>query len=347
MLSRVANSLYWMSRYIERADNTARLVETSLQLLLDFRNLDDQLVARQWLPIVQAAGDEEAFSLLHPKATGAAVTEFLVFQEENPNSIVQCICQARENARVVRDQITIELWEELNRLYLFVTSPQARQMWRQSPSDFFSEIKSGSMHLIGITYATLLHNEGWWFTQAGLFLERADKTSRILDVRHESLPATGMPGAISQKEASEWAAILRSCSAWDAYKSIYGADVHPVPVAQLLVFSEDFPRSIRFCASQVNLALRKISGAREGQFINNAERYAGRLLAELQFGTVEEIFQRGLHPWLDSMQVQFNRIGDALFEAYFFMSFAAFGQADLVQQEEQQQQGPPGQSDSE
>ena len=114
MLSRVANSLYWMSRYIERAENTARLVETSLQLLLDMRNLDEEHVAKQWLPIVQAAGDEEAFSKLHPKATGAAVTEFLVFQPDNPNSIVQCVNEARENARMVRDQITIELWEELN-----------------------------------------------------------------------------------------------------------------------------------------------------------------------------------------------------------------------------------------
>ncbi|MGA2557100.1 MAG: alpha-E domain-containing protein [Verrucomicrobiota bacterium] len=343
MLSRVANSLYWMSRYIERADNTARLVETSLQLLLDIRNLDDHHVAQQWLPIVQAAGDEEAFSKLHPKATGAAVTEFLVFQPQNPNAIVQCICQARENARMVRDQITIELWEELNRLYLFVTSREARQVWKQSPSDFFSEIKAASMHLTGIAYATLIHNEGWWFTQAGRFLERADKTSRILDVRHQSLPATGIPGAISQGEALEWAAILRSCSAWDAYKSINGADVHPVAVTEFLVLSEDFPRSIRFCAAQVNTALRKISGVPDGRFVNAAERHAGRLLAELQFGTVEEIFERGLHACLDDLQLKFNRIGDALFEAYFFLSFAALSEADFVQQEEQQQQqGAPG-----
>jgi uncharacterized alpha-E superfamily protein len=341
MLSRVANSLYWMSRYIERAENTARLVDTSLQLLLDMRNLDEQHVAKQWLPIVQAAGDEEAFSKLHPKATGPAVTEFLVFQAENPNSIVQCISQARENARMVRDQITFELWEELNRLYLFVKSPEARQVWKQSPSDFFSEIKAASMHLTGIAYATLIHNEGWWFTQAGRFLERADKTSRILDVRHQSLPARGLPGAISQTEALEWSAILRSCSAWDAYKSLNGADVHPALVTEFLVLSEDFPRSIRFCAAQLNTALRKISGVPEGRFVNDAERRAGRLLAELQFSTVEEIFERGLHGYMDDLQIQFNRIGGALFEAYFFLSLAAQGEADFVQQEEQQQQGAP------
>jgi len=338
MLSRVANSLYWMSRYIERAENTARLVETSLQLLLDYRNLDEQHIAEQWLPIVQAAGDEEAFFKLHPKATGAAVTEFLVFQAENPNSIVQCICQARENARMVRDQITVELWEELNRLYLFVRSRDARLVWKQSPSEFFSEIKASSLQLTGIAYATLIHNEGWLFLQAGRFLERADKTSRILDVRHQSLPETGLPAPVGPTEALEWAAILRSCSAWDAYKSLFGADVHPKLVTEFLVLCEDFPRSILFCANQLNISLRKISGVPEGRFVNDAERHAGRLLAELQFSTVEEIFKRGLHGYLDDVQVKLNSIGDALFEAYFFLSLASLGEADYVQQEEQQQQ---------
>jgi uncharacterized alpha-E superfamily protein len=338
MLSRVANSLYWMSRYIERAENTARLVETSLQLLLDYRNLDEQHIAEQWLPIVQATGEEEAFFKLHPKATGPAVTEFLVFQAENPNSIVQCICQARENARMVRDQITVELWEELNRLYLFVRSREARMVWKQSPSEFFSEIKSSSLQLTGIAYATLIHNEGWLFLQAGRFLERADKTSRILDVRHRSLPEKGPPGPVGPTEALEWAAILRSCSAWDGYKSLYGADVHPRGVTEFLVLCEDFPRSILFCASQLNIALRKISGVPEGRFVNDAERHAGRLLAELQFSTVEDVFKRGLHGYLDDVQVKLNSVGDALFEAYFFLSLASLGESDFVQQEEQQQQ---------
>jgi len=338
MLSRVANSLFWMSRYIERAENIARLVDTNLQLLLDFRNLDEQRLAAHWLPIVQATGDEKVFFERHARATGASVTEFLVFQTENPNSILQCICQARENARMVRDQITVELWEELNRVYLFVRSPEARQVWRQSPTEFFAQIKAGSLHLIGLASATLLHNEGWWFTQVGRFLERADQTSRILDVRWQTLPERGAPAAINQTEALEWSAILRSCSAWDAYKSIYGADVHPKLVAELLVLSEDFPRSVRFCCQELDTALRKISGVAEGRFVNDAERHAGRLLAELQFSTVEEIFERGLHGYLDDLQIKLGRIGEALFNAYFFLSFAAFDEVQFVQQEEQQQQ---------
>lgn len=338
MLSRVANSLYWMSRYIERAENIARLVDTNLQLLLDYRNLDEKRLAQYWLPIIQASGDEEAFFKLHSKATGPAVTEFLVFQQENPNSILQCICQARENARMARDQITVELWEELNGLYLFTRSPEAREVWRRSPSDFFAQIKASSLLMIGISNSTLTRNEGWWFIQAGKFIERADKTSRILDVRFQSLPERGVPEKVSQTETVEWSAILHSCSAWDAYKATYGADVHPRQVAELLVLNEDFPRSVRFCAEELSMALRRLSGGAEGRFQNDAERHAGRLLAELRFSTVEEIFDKGLHRYLDELQTKLNSIGDALFTAYFFLSFAAVDEAHFVQQEEQQQQ---------
>lgn len=338
MLSRVANCLYWMSRHVERAENTTRLVDTNLQLLLDLRNLDEQRLAEHWLPIVQTTGEEEAFFKLHPKATAAAVTEFLVFQMENPNSIVQCICQARENARMVRDQITVELWEELNRLYLFVRSPDARAMWRQSPGDFFNQIKASSLQLIGQTYATLLHNEGWYFTQIGKFIERSDKTSRILDVRHATLPERGVPQAISQTETLEWSAMLRSCSGWDSYKTLYGAEVHPKLVAEFLLLNEDFPRSVRFCVDEMNSALRRISGVPDGRFTNEAEKLAGRLLAELQFTTIDEIFSHGLHRYLDDLQLKLNSIGDALFDSYFFLSFSTYDEEDFVQQEEQQQQ---------
>jgi uncharacterized alpha-E superfamily protein len=338
MLSRVANSLYWVSRYIERAENIARIVDVNLQLLLDFRDLDEERLAKHWLPIVQTTGDEEQFFQLHKKPTGQAVTEFLVFQVENPNSIVSSICQARENARMVRDQITVEFWEELNRIYWFVKTPQARQVWKESPSEFFQQIKGASLHLIGLSYATLIRNEGWWFAQVGKFLERADKGSRILDVRHQMLPEKGAPASVGQTEALEWSAVLRSCSAWDAYKSIYGTEVNPRLVAEFLLFSEDFPRSVRFCVGELNTALRKISGVAEGRFCNDAEKLAGRLVAELQFSTIDEIFDQGLHIYLDQLQSKLNNIGGALFGAYIFHQFNNPEDEIMVQQEEQQQQ---------
>lgn len=338
MLSRVANSLYWMARFIERAENIARIVDVNLQLLLDLRDLNEKRLAEHWLPLVQCTGDEEQFFALHKKATAQSVTEFLVFQPENLNSIVSSICQARENARMVRDQITVELWEELNRLYWFVRTSTARQVWKESPSEFFQQIKSGSLHIIGLTYSTLIHNEGWWFAQAGKFIERADKTSRILDLRYESLPDQGLPKAVNQEDVLEWSAILRSCSAWDAYKSMHGAEVNPRLVADFLLLSEEFPRSVEFCVVELNRALRHISGVREGKFCNDAEKLAGRLAAELQFITIDEIFSIGLHRYLDQIQTKLNDIGGALFNAYIFQQFNNLEDEIMVQQEEQQQQ---------
>jgi uncharacterized alpha-E superfamily protein len=338
MLSRVANNLYWMSRYIERAESIARLVDVNLQLLLDFRNLDDRGLDAHWIPIVQSSGDEELFRRLHPRTTGQTVTEFLVFQSANPNSILSSIALARENARMVRDQITAELWEEINRLYLFLYSPRAGELWHESPSDFFLTIKNGSLLLHGLTDATVVRNEGWFFTQAGRYLERADKTSRILDVRHASLPERGVPVTPSQTDALGWSAVLRSCSAWDAYKALHGAEVQPALVAELLLLSDEFPRSVRFSVRHLNTVLRRISGVHEGRFSNDAEKLAGRLLAELQFSTVEDIFEVGLHTYIDIAQTKLNAIGDALFQAYIFQPFQIPEEYELRQQEEQQQQ---------
>ncbi len=338
MLSRVANSLYWMSRYIERAENIARILDVNLQLLLDYRSMNAAQVREHWLPIVQTTGDHDVFEARNQGTTADAVAEFMVFAEDNPNSLVSSVCQARENARMVRDQIAIETWEELNRLYLFVQSPKARQMWRDSPTDFFNEIKASSLQLVGLSAATHIHNEGWWFSQAGRFIERADKTSRILDIRYHSLPARGLPQTVTQTEALGWSAIIRSCSAWDAYKSIYGGEVHPRHVAEFLLLNEDFPRSLRFCVDELNNALRHISGVAEGRFSNEAEKLAGRLVAELQFSTVEEVFENGLHDYLDKTQIKLNDIGDAMFHAYISHAFSPGDEQQFVQQEEQQQQ---------
>jgi len=338
MLSRVANSLYWMSRYIERAESIARLVDVNLQMLLDFRNLDDATLNAHWIPVVQSSGDEELFRSLYPKTTGLTVTDFLVFNPGNSNSIFSSVGQARENARMVRDQITAELWEEINRIYLFVNSPRAKKEWRESPFEFFQTIKSSSLLLQGLTDATVVRNEGWFFIQCGRYLERADKTSRILDVRHASLPEQGAPGATSQADALGWSAVLRSCSAWDAYRALHGAEVQPALVAEFLLLSDDFPRSVRFSVRHLNTALRRISGVHEGRFSNDAEKLAGRLLAELQFSTADDIFALGLHNYIDVLQGKLNAIGDSLFQAYIFQPFQTPDDNELRQQEEQQQQ---------
>ena len=209
---------------------------------------------------------------------------------------------------------------------------------RHCTSEFFQQIKTASLHLIGLTYATLIRNEGWWFAHLGTFIERADKTSRILDVHNQTLPERGVPTNISQDEVLGWSAILRSCSAWDAYKSIHGAEVSPRLVAEFLLLNEDFPRFVRLCVHEMNRAVRRISGVGEGRFSSDVEKLAGRLEAELRFNTIDEIFDHGLHLCLDQLQSRLNDIGAALFDDYIFQQFDNIGADVIVQQEEQQQQ---------
>ncbi len=334
MLSRVASALYWMSRYIERAENTARIVDVNLQLLLDFRSLDNQRVAGYWAPIVKSTGDDALFWQLCREANDQSVTNFLTFNPENPNSIISSIAQARENARVVRDQITVEMWEEINRLHLFLRSPRARDVWKRSSYEFFHEVKLSSLYLQGLMEATVPHTEGWNFMQIGKYLERADKTTRILDVRHQNLPAKGVPKLVTPTDAVEWGAVLRSCSAADAYRQFH-AEVEPRRVAEFLLLSEDFPRSVRFSLTAFDTALRRISGVPQRRFSNDAEKLSGRLLAEIQFSAIDDIFAEGFHDYLDLLQQKFNAIGDAVFAAYIFEPFAAAG-GDLQQQQQQQ-----------
>lgn len=338
MLSRVANCLYWMARYIERADNTARIIDVNLQLLLDSRRLDPAQQGAYWQPVIESTGDETLFASLHPAPAGDAATEFLLFDLRNGNSLASSINQARENARMVRDQIPAEMWEELNRSYLFLRSPEARGLWESSPFEFLRQIRASALSFVGISYASTPHNEGWNFIQAGKFIERGDKTTRMLDIRHATLPRRGMPGAVSQADALGWSAVLRSCSAWDAYKSLHGSEVHPRLVAEYLLLSDEFPRSLRFCVDRLDAALRAISGVAPRRISNDAERLSGRLLAELQYATVEEIFDAGLHDYLDQVQARLNAIGDALFRAYIAQPFLSLEDEILVQQEYQQQQ---------
>jgi len=340
MLSRVAHSLYWLTRYVDRAENTARLIDVALQLYLDLRPTAGARGDR-WLSLVESSGEEALFRTLHAEVSGLTVTEFLVFQEENPNSILSSLTQARENARMVRDQVSSELWEEINRLYLFIRSPQARALLRDAPYELFQQVKNGALLFQGLMDATLVRNEGWLFMRVGRNLERADKTSRLLDVRHATWPPAGVPAPESQEDLLGWAAVLRSASAWEAYQSLYGTEVSPERVIQILMLSDDFPRSVRFCAREVNEALRSISGAPRDRFTNEAEKLAGRLVAELTFSTVEDLCAPGLHAGIDSLQAKLNAIGEAVFGTYIDQSFRLPGDFELRQQEEQQQQDSP------
>lgn len=343
MLSRVANTLYWMVRYVERADNLARLIDVNQQLLLDSERLDSDRLRGFWQPIILSTGDEDLFNSLYATAGSTEVIRFLTEDPRNPNSITSCVALARENARTVRDQLSDELWEELNGLYLFTRSAEATRLIATDPPRYYENIRRSAVTFLGIAAATTARNEDWDFMDLGRHLERADKTTRFLDV------ASYLPDGpdVSAAGILHWTAILRSCGALRAFRAVERT-ISARSVIGFLVFSGKFPRAVRFCMEKVDVSLHRISGTPRGTFCNEAEREAGRLLADLNFGSSEDAFRTGLHDYLDALQERFNAIGTAVFQSYVLMpeqiqvcpaeEFRSLSAQALWEMQQQQQQ---------
>lgn len=317
MLSRVADSLYWMGRYLERAENVARIVDVNSQLMLDLPTGESERIQRNWLPVVACLGEDGEFRRRYPKADAGSVIEFLVFDLTHGNSITGSLAAARENARTVREQINPEMWEQVNRTYLWLMSRGARQFFNRNAYDFFQRVKKSLQLFHGITDSAMMHGAGWEFLQMGRHLERADKVSRLLDdefflVRDESVPGGGT--------LTQWQAILRSSNARQTYQRIYASVVDPVKVADLLLLHDEFPRSVEFCVREVDSALRRLSGVAPGRFCNLAEKLSGRLLSDLSFSSIEEIWARGLHDEMDLLQQRLNDLGGAILDVYMHPS---------------------------
>ena len=338
MLSRVAASLYWMSRYLERAENIARLLDVNLQLLLDFGQVSQEALKEHWVPVLRASGEEDLFFQLYGTADSRSVVEFLTFRPENANSISSCINAARENARQVRDQISMEMWEVLNAAYLFLKESDTDSVWATGATEFFDRVKNFSHLFQGLTDSTFSRNEGYEFIQFGKFLERADKTSRILDIKyHMLLPkVTDVGGAI---DTAQWQAVLRSASALEAYRRYYVAEIVPWKVAMFLVFSESFPRSLRYCVEQVGEFVHRITNTPPGQYRTEGERRYGKFLQQLRFTTGDEVLREGLHQFMERVQKELLAIADHMFDSFMYhppVDMAA--EIRLHQQEQQQQQ---------
>ncbi len=311
MLSRVANSIYWMSRYLERAENVARFIGVNLNLSLDMPSEFDE----QWAPLVSTTGDSELFADQYGKPTRENVMRFLTFDRENPNSILSCVRNARENARSVRETISSEMWEQANRFYLLVKGAAENQSVFDNPHDFYTSVKMQSHLFDGITEATMSHGEAWHFLQVGELLERADKTSRILDVKYFILlPNEQVIGTAIDN--IQWAALLKSASALEMYRK-HSKLISPTKVADFLLLNREFPRSVQSCLGRAANSLYAITGSRRDGFSNVTEKRLGRLLAELNYTQIEEIISEGLHEFLDELQSRLNQIDDAIFESFF------------------------------
>ena len=320
MLSRVANSLYWLSRYLERAENLARLVEVNRYNSLDMRQDD------VWRALLYTTNMENAYATSKEKDAGAFVT----FSEENPDSIRQCVAQSRENARMVRDQISEEIWRELNRFHLFISSEKAEELWGSQPDKLYRQIIEFCMLLSGLINATVLHDDGWHFMQIGKCLERADKTTRVLDM----LAFQGEP------DRTKLASALKSCSAFNAFQVEFNSGITLKNTMSFLLFSKSFPRSVRFCLQQLDQHLHSVSGTITGSFSNEAERITGSTLAQLNFSNITNVVSEGYNEYLDSLQKQFNNIGQQFFELYILLplEIKSIGHNNLHWQQQQQQQ---------
>ena len=314
MLSRVADSIYWLNRYVERAENVARFVEVNFNLLLD----SPSGVRQQWEPIIFTTGDLPLFQERYGEATAENVIRFLSIDPEYPNSIVSCLRAARENARSVREIISSEMWQQVNSFYLMVTEvAQAGTLSDLTTMlKFFEEVKLQSHLFAGLMDATMSHNEGWHFGKIGRLLERADKTARILDVKYFILlPDISDVG--STLDELQWIALLKSASAYEMYRKQGEHRISPGAVAKFLVLDVEFPRSVRSCMLEAERSLHQITGTPIGNWRIPVERTMGRLRADLDYVTIEEIFEIGLHEYLDRLQSRMNDVGEKIFETFF------------------------------
>ena len=311
MLSRVADSLYWMSRYLERAEHTSRLIDVGLNLMLD---QTAAAAERRWGRLL---GSLHAPPQLAGSGDAYYITQAMTFDGANETSIVSCVASARENLRQVREQISSEMWEQLNRLYLQVRETRLDDVWNVSTHEFFRSVKEGAHLFQGITDATMNHGEGWQFMQAGRYMERAGATATLLDVYAGEFMAPGVGAdAGGPKTYLDWVGLLKACTAFEAYCKVYTADLRPERIAEFLLLNADCPRSVRFAADVMQAAFQSIAEATGTRKSGRVNRLAGRLRASLGFGQIDEIMETGLRAYLNDVRQQCSQIHEAIVQTY-------------------------------
>jgi uncharacterized alpha-E superfamily protein len=309
MLSRTADHLFWMARYTERAENTARLLDVNYQTSL----LPQSAAVAQmgWQGLLSISELLPAHEALYAEITPENVMAFMVKNEDNPSSIISCLKAARENARAVRGSLTTEVWETKNQTWLELLRKIKEDEFERDPGQFFEWVKFRSHLSRGVTVGTMLMDEALHFMRLGTFLERADNTARLVDVKFHAVESDFFGAANAQDQAYDfyhWSAILRSVSGFEVYRKVYRDVIQPERVAELLVLRADMPRSLHACLNEVvnNLAMVSSDSAIESR------RRSGKLLAELQYGKIEEILANGLHAYLTQFLDRVNDIGASI-----------------------------------
>jgi uncharacterized alpha-E superfamily protein len=310
MLSRVADSLYWINRYVERAENISRFVEVSEAMALDCPPGS----AEPWLPLIDANGERELFDQLYPTGNSEEVVRFLVRDEKNPSSLVNCIGVARENARQIRDVITTEMWEQINDLHWSIQ--EGERFWDQPPQEQLREIRRGCQLFYGITDATLSRDHSWQFSRLGRLLERADKTTRILDVKYFLLlPSPEDVGGVLDE--LQWISLLRCAGAYQMFRQSRQQMIEPKAVASFLLLDPSFPRSVRYCLERIKDTLRIVSGRSLPGAPDALECLSGLTLARWSYTSIDELIADGLHEAIDGLQSDLNRLHNLIEQRYF------------------------------
>ena len=309
MLSRVADSLYWMSRYLERAEHTARLIDVDFQLRLD---QSPEAGSGRWLRLLEAL---QAPAPEDGKIDATTLTHILTLDKTNPSSIISCVAAARENLRQVREQCSSEMWEQLNRLYLQVNSTISSEAWLLHSYVFFRAVQEGAHLFQGVTDSTMSHGEGWQYIQLGRYVERTDAVARLIGTHLSRLPYSP-DQAVESEEYLEWVGLLKSCAAFEAYCKKYTAELRPLRVAEFLLLNLEFPHSVRFSVDMVHAALRAIAELTERK-AEQPVRLAGRLRATLSFGQIDEIIASGANTYVQSVRQQCGQAHTAIHQIYF------------------------------
>jgi uncharacterized alpha-E superfamily protein len=317
MLSRDADAIYWMSRYVERSEHVARLLHVNSHLLIDVGELAPDLQQRQWQSVLTIMRSGEIPQSSEPLEDGAAsqrVAQHMTFNAENPNSLFSCISRARENARAVRETVSAEMWENLNTLYWTLHDAPAR--FDEAPDDFYKQVIYGSMLFQGLTDQTLSHDQRWHFARLGKYLERIDVTSRIIETKFTILRAAE-PKLETPLKNIHWMSVLRSCCSIEAYRRNNIGDMDPLRVATFLILEPGFPRSIRFSVRQAYDAICQIRAEIEPRGIDPAERTLGRLAAQLDYAEKHEITRQGVPQYLQQIQNDVAESALAIQKTYF------------------------------
>ena len=313
MLSSTADHLYWMARSMERAENTARMLDVTYRMSL--LKLASAEPFQEWAAILSISGLSAEYFERHDVIDADRVLRFMAFDESNPLSIITSLKSARENARAVRGTITSEMWEALNATWLRMRELQRRDIPSDGVANFFEWVKERSHLSRGIAHGTMLRGDAFRFIRLGTFLERGDNTARILDVKyHILLPSLQDVGGAA--DYYQWGALLRSVSAFESYRKVFRDAITPRRVADLLILSPDMPRSIRASINEVNRLVQEISGDKSWE----VQRLVGLLFAELRYGRIEDIIAQGLHEYLTGTLTRIYAIGDLINKTYFWAS---------------------------